>query len=149
MVLKKRKFTSLVLAFSIFASPVIVEAKSKPSRSRDIIYEGYSYTTQVNNLNLIINDIYETYNGLVVDAYLYNTTNRIFSDIGNFNLEIRDSYGAVIAQKVFRTISIKGGLSPLQGKRVFLNFGRRSYNLKNKDLTNISWAFTYNYRDKE
>ncbi|MGL5243948.1 MAG: hypothetical protein ACRC7R_02050 [Sarcina sp.] len=147
MFFKKFRIIPLFLSISIFASPILVEAK--PKENRNIIYEGYSYVTQVNNLNLIINDIYESYNGLVVDAYLYNTTNRSFTSINNLNLEIRDSYGSVFAQKVFRTIPLKGGILPLQGKRVFLTFGRRDYDLTNKNLSNITWLFTYNYRDKE
>lgn len=140
---KNRKIIfPLALAMLFMLSTTTLAAPA----SRNNIFHSNSFNAQNNNLNLIVNDMYENNTGLVVDAYLFNTTNQNFYEITNLNLDLYDNNGKIFAKKNFATIPLNGSLAPYQGKRVELVFDKNTYNLIGENLTNITWNFTYNYK---
>lgn len=125
---------------------VSVYAKEKDKMHCKKYYDSSSFNLNKNQLNLIVNKIYEKNNTLHMDIYLCNETSVNFNAISDFNVSFKDSKGNVFAQKVFKNLEIKDGLMPSQGKRLMLEFGKGEYDIKDADLSKLSWNFTYSYR---
>ena len=147
----KTKSRKLIILFCtilmlVASFNVNVYAKGKDRMHCKKYYDSSSFNLNKNQLNVIVNKIYEKNNTLYIDMYLCNETSVNFNDISDFNISFKDSKGNVFAQKAFKNLGVKGGLMPSQGKRLILEFGKDEYDIKGADLSKLSWNFTYNYR---
>ena len=134
-------------AIMLFANlNVNVYAKGKERMNHKKYYDSKNFTLNKNQLNIIVNKICERDNKLYIDVYLCNETSVNFNEITDFNISFKDVKGNIFAQKLFKNLDIKGGLSPSEGKKVILEFTKDEYNIKDVDLSKLSWNFTYNYR---
>lgn len=145
---KVRKIIILFCAaIMLFANlNVNVYAKGKERMNHKKYYDSKNFTLNKNQLNIIVNKICERDNKLYIDVYLCNETSVNFNEITDFNISFKDVKGNIFAQKLFKNLDIKGGLSPSEGKKVILEFTKDEYNIKDVDLSKLSWNFTYNYR---
>lgn len=114
--------------------------------NRNEIYYGREFNIDRDNLDLIVNSIYEDRNTLYVDGYLLNLTDYPISRIDDFTLNLFDSNRRLFAQKTFYNVGIQGSLRPYEGKRVLFTFFYDEYSLLNADTNNISWNYNYNIR---
>lgn len=129
-----------------------VNSKKKYNRdynsqmSRKEIFYGRDFNIERDNIDMIVNSIYDENNRLYVDAYIVNLTDRNISGLTDFNLILTDTNGRTFAEKTFDYVDIGESLRPYQGKRVNLSFEPSAYGLFGVDLSNINWNYTYNYR---
>ncbi|WFD09182.1 hypothetical protein [Tepidibacter hydrothermalis] len=117
-----------------------------PQMSRREIFYGNDFNIERDNIDMIVNSIYDENNRLYVDGYIVNLTDKFLSEITDFNLILTDTNGRTFAEKTFDYIDIGGSLRPYQGKRIKLSFEPSSYGLFGVDLSNINWNYTYNYK---
>lgn len=137
-------FCAVAMLFANFN--VNVYAKGKERVHHKKYYDSKSFNLNKNQLNVIVNKIYEKDNKLYVDVYLCNETSVNFNEISDFNISFKDVKGNIFAQKSFKSLDIKGGLMPSEGEKIILEFGKDEYNIKDAELSKLSWNFTYNYR---
>jgi len=118
----------------------------KPYISRREIFYGRDFNIERDNIDMIVNSIYDENDRLYVDAYIVNLTDTALSQITDFNLILTDANGRTFAEKTFDYVDIGGSLRHYEGKRVNLSFEPSTYGLFGVDLSNINWNYTYNYR---
>lgn len=120
--------------------------ENSPFENKEILYEITSFSTEKNNLNLIINNLFKDQETLFIDAYFLNTTDNItFEKLENFNISIYDASNNELLNKTFESIGIPKGLSPNFGRKILFPIEKEFFNLKNKDLSKISYKFTFDY----
>ncbi len=137
---------TLLVSFLLISVYSII-AKADSSKKKDILYTNSNFSTQADNLNLIVNTISTNNNNLVIDSYLLNTTSKDIKSIKNFNLTLKDANGAVVTKELFTSIPIEKPLKALNGVRVLLTIPLKDVNLANKDFVNISYNFTFDYEN--
>ncbi|MDZ4991753.1 hypothetical protein GNF80_02040 [Clostridium perfringens] len=121
-------------------------SKESPSQNKEILYEITAFTTEKNTLNLIINELFKEDNTLFIDAYFLNTTeNTTFENLENFNISVYDSSDKEVLNKTFKSVVIPKGLPPQHGRRILFPIEDDFYNLQEKDLSKLSYKFTFDY----
>lgn len=121
-------------------------SKESPPQNKEILYEITAFTTEKNTLNLIINKLFKEDNTLFIDAYFLNTTeNTNFENLENFNISVYDSSDKEVLNKTFKSVVIPKGLPPQHGRRILFPIEEDFYNLQEKDLSKLSYKFTFDY----
>lgn len=121
-------------------------SKESPPQNKEILYEITAFTTEKNTLNLIINNLFKEDNALFIDAYFLNTTeNTTFENLENFNISVYDSSDKEVLNKTFKSVVIPKGLPPQHGRRILFPIEEDFYNLQEKDLSKLSYKFTFDY----
>lgn len=110
-------------------------------------YENSSFSTQEDNVNLIINTISTNRKNILIDSYFLNNSKNKIKTITNFNLKIKDESNTIILDAVFPEIPLDDGLIYLQGKKVILSLPKdKNIPISSlKNVSNIYYEFTYNY----
>ncbi|MGG5462611.1 hypothetical protein [Clostridium sp. B9] len=115
-------------------------------QSREFIHEITAFSIEKNTLNLIINNIFKEGDTLFIDAYFLNTTeNTKFETLENFNLSIHDANDKEVLNKTYKTVVIPQGLSPNHGRKILFPIEKEFFDLKDKDLSKITYKFTFDY----
>lgn len=137
---------TLLVSF-LLVSVYSIIAKADSSKKKDILYTNSNFSTQADNLNLIVNTISTNNNNLIIDSYLLNTTSKDIKSIKNFTLTLKDANGAIVTKELFPSIPIEKPLKPLNGIKVLLTIPLKDVNLANKDFANISYSFSFDYEN--
>ncbi|EGT3615373.1 hypothetical protein FHH43_03855 [Clostridium perfringens] len=121
--------------------------KEPPSKNKEILYEITAFTTEKNTLNLIINELFKENDTLFMDAYFLNTTeNTTFETLENFNISVYDANDKEVLNKTFKSVVIPKGLPPQHGRKILFPIEEDFYNLQEKDLSKLSYKFTFDYK---
>lgn len=122
-------------------------SQEAPIPNKEVLYDITAFTTEKNTLNLIINELFKEDTTLYIDAYFLNTTeNTTFETLENFNILIFDSSNKEILNKTFKSVVIPKGLPPQHGRRILFPIEEDFYNLQEKDLSKLSYKFTFDYK---
>lgn len=115
-------------------------------QAREFIHEITAFSIEKNTLNLIINNMFKEGDTLFIDAYFLNTTeNTKFETLENFNLSLYDGNNKEVLNKTYKTVVIPQGLSPKQGRKILFPIEKEFFDLKDKDLSKITYKFTFDY----
>lgn len=120
--------------------------KEDQIQNKEILYDITAFTTEKNTLNLIINQLFKEDNTLFIDAYFLNTTeNTTFENLENFDISVYDTNDKEVLNKTFKSVVIPKGLPPQHGRRILFPIENESFNLQEKDLSKLSYKFTFDY----
>ena len=121
-------------------------SKEDQIQNKEILYDITAFTTEKNTLNLIINQLFKEDNTLFIDAYFLNTTeNTTFENLENFNISVYDTNNKEVLNQTFKSIVIPKGLPPQHGRRILFPIENEFFNLQEKDLSKLSYKFTFDY----
>ncbi|ELC8432286.1 hypothetical protein ACV3U9_01995 [Clostridium perfringens] len=121
-------------------------SKKDQIQNKEILYDITAFTTEKNTLNLIINQLFKEDNTLFIDAYFLNTTeNTTFENLENFNISVCDTNNKEVLNKTFKSVVIPKGLPPQHGRRILFPIENEFFNLQEKDLSKLSYKFTFDY----
>ncbi|MDK0806759.1 hypothetical protein ACV3UA_04005 [Clostridium perfringens] len=121
-------------------------SKKDQIQNKEILYDITAFTTEKNTLNLIINQLFKEDNTLFIDAYFLNTTeNTNFENLENFNISVCDTNNKEVLNKTFKSVVIPKGLPPQHGRRILFPIENEFFNLQEKDLSKLSYKFTFDY----
>ncbi len=121
-------------------------SKEDQIQNKEILYDITAFTTEKNTLNLIINQLFKEDNTLFIDAYFLNTTeNTTFENLENFNISVYDTNNKEVLNKTFKSVVIPKGLPPPHGRRILFPIENEFFNLQEKDLSKLSYKFTFDY----
>lgn len=147
---KFKKLSVLIILFIILSPRNLALSKGFDLSEKlftKSYYENSSFSTQENNVNLIINTISTNRKNILIDSYFLNNSKNKIKTITNFNLKIKDESNTIILDAVFPEIPLEDGLLYLQGKKVILSLPKdKNIPISNlKNVSNIYYEFTYNY----
>ena len=110
------------------------------------IYSGYlADPNQVKFVEKFIEEFKED-DTLFIDAYFLNTTeNTTFENLENFNISVYDTNNKEVLNKTFKSVVIPKGLPPQHGRRILFPIENEFFNLQEKDLSKLSYKFTFDY----
>lgn len=121
-------------------------SKENQIQNKEILYDITAFTTEKNTLNLIINQLFKEDNTLFIDAYFLNTTeNTTFENLENLNISVCDTNNKEVLNKTFKSVVIPKGLPPQHGRRILFSIENEFFNLQEKDLSKLSYKFTFDY----
>lgn len=121
-------------------------SKEDQIQNKEILYDITAFTTEKNTLNLIINQLFKEDNTLFIDAYFLNTTeNTTFENLENFNISVCDTNNKEVLNKTFKSVVIPKGLPSQHGRRILFPIENEFFNLQEKDLSKLSYKFTFDY----
>lgn len=121
-------------------------SKENQTQNKEILYNITAFTTEKNTLNLIINQLFKEDNTLFIDAYFLNTTeNTTFENLENFNISVYDTNDKEVLNKTFKSVVIPKRLPPQHGRRILFPIETEFFNLQEKDLSKLSYKFTFDY----
>ena len=121
-------------------------SKKDQIQNKEILYDITAFTTEKNTLNLIINQLFKEDDTLFIDAYFLNTTeNTTFENLENFNISVCDTNNKEVLNKTFKSVVIPKGLPPQHGRRILFPIENEFFNLQEKDLSKLSYKFTFDY----
>ena len=121
-------------------------SKEDQIQNKETLYDITAFTTEKNTLNLIINQLFKEDDTLFIDAYFLNTTeNTTFENLENFNISVCDTNDKEVLNKTFKSVVIPKGLPPQHGRRILFPIENEFFNLQEKDLSKLSYKFTFDY----
>lgn len=150
MKIYKKILGFFALAVLLNPNPLTLDAstfsKEDQIQNKEILYDITAFTTEKNTLNLIINQLFKEDNTLFIDAYFLNTTeNTTFENLENFNISVCDTNNKEVLNKTFKSVVIPKGLPPQHGRRILFPIENEFFNLQEKDLSKLSYKFTFDY----